>query len=250
MAEAAKKEVALRANEAAQAPIEVTDVVHMIERLAANPQVDPAKLEKMLDLQERMMAMQAKQAFTEAMAVMQPTLPAIEKKGKIDIGRGKPQTYALWEDINGIITPILATHGFSLSFRTGREGTDITVTGVLSHRDGHSEETTMQLPADVSGSKNAVQAMGSSLSYGKRYVAQALLNLTFKGEDDDGEGAGTPKVSDEQREELVALADEVGADKAKFCEVYGLDSFADILASDYGKAKRALEQKRGKKVPA
>ena len=43
----------------------------------------------------------------------------------------------------------------------------------------------MQLPVDLTGSKNAVQAAGSSVSYGKRYTVSALLNLTSRGEDDD-----------------------------------------------------------------
>ncbi|WP_340146807.1 ERF family protein [Halomonas sp. PA16-9] len=43
----------------------------------------------------------------------------------------------------------------------------------------------MLLPADISGNKNAVQAFGSSTSYGKRYVLSALLNIT-RGQDDNG----------------------------------------------------------------
>ena len=48
----------------------------------------------------------------------------------------------------------------------------------------------MKLPADTSGSKNVVQAIGSSVSYGKRYTMQALLNITSGGEDDDGHSGG------------------------------------------------------------
>ncbi len=55
----------------------------------------------------------------------------------------------------------------------------------MSHRAGHSERTSILLPADVSGNKNAVQAVASSVSYGKRYTAGALLNFTTHGEDDD-----------------------------------------------------------------
>ena len=63
------------------------------------------------------------------------------------------------------------------------------ITAILSHREGHSEETTLTLDADKSGSKNAVQAVGSSISYGQRYAAVALLNITTRGMDDDGENA-------------------------------------------------------------
>jgi len=52
----------------------------------------------------------------------------------------------------------------------------------------------MTLPLDNSGSKNAVQAVGSSVSYGKRYVMAALLNITTRGEDDDGNAAAPIKT--------------------------------------------------------
>jgi hypothetical protein len=60
-----------------------------------------------------------------------------------------------------------------------------TVTGVLRHRGGHREEGELELPPDLTGGKNAVQAVGSALSYGQRYVARMLLSLTSRGGDDD-----------------------------------------------------------------
>jgi hypothetical protein len=178
---------------------------------------------------------------------MQPDLPVIVERGRIDIGRGKPQSYALWEDINETIKPVLAKHGFSLSFRTGQEDGKIIVTGILSHREGHSERTTMHLPTDTSGSKNAVQAVGSSTSYGKRYTAAALLNLTSRGEDDDGlAGGSTGKITQEQLTDLIALADDVGADKGAFCKYFNVSSLADIPAKDYARAVAALNKKRAK----
>ena len=81
-----------------------------------------------------------------------------------------------------------------MSFRVNTVERGIEVTGVLMHRGGHREETTMLLPADTSGSKNAVQAFGSSTSYGKRYVLCALLNITTRGEDDDGNASAPTKT--------------------------------------------------------
>ncbi|MNO71030.1 ERF superfamily protein [compost metagenome] len=83
----------------------------------------------------------------------------------------------------------------------------MSVTGILMHRAGHREQTTMLLPLDTSGSKNAVQALGSSVSYGKRYVLCALLNITTRGEDDDGNAAVPPKklVTPAQAQQLNAL---------------------------------------------
>lgn len=190
-------------------PSDVADysggLLAVIERAARDPSVDMDKMERLLEMQERVHARHAKAAFSEALATLQPDLPIITERGKIIVrektNSGKRDgdilqetSYALWEDINEAVRPLLAEHGFSLSFRTGMH-TDgrVTVTGVLSHRLGHSEETMIILPHDSSGSKNAVQAIGSSTSYGKRYTAMALLNITSKGEDDDGIGA-TPVV--------------------------------------------------------
>lgn len=53
-------------------------------------------------------------------------------------------------------------------------------------------------------------------------------------------------VSNEQVEHLIDLADEVGADKAKFCQWLGVSIFAEIPATQFDKAKRALEAKRRK----
>lgn len=171
-------------------------LINMIERAAMNPAVDIDKMERLFEMRERAIAREAKVAYFEAMARLQVALPAIAERGGIKNNTGKVQsTYARWEDINTAIKPVLTEHGFALSFRTGQEDGQIVVTGILSHSAGHSEETTMRLPIDGSGSKNAVQAIGSSTSYGKRYTAQALLNLVSYGEDDDGRaggGDGTP----------------------------------------------------------
>lgn len=227
-------------------PEPAVNIIQVIERAALNPNVDIDKMERLLQMQKDIMRDQAKMAYTQALSEMQPNLPIIQERGSIDIGRGKPQRYALWEDINEAIKPHLAEHGFALSFRTGKDGEQIIVTGVLSHRDGHSEETTMHLPADISGSKNAVQAIGSSTSYGKRYTAQALLNLTSHGEDDDGKEGGTNHITDEQVDELIALADEVGADKAKLCEFFEISALANIPVGMFEKVKETIELKRGR----
>ena len=222
-------------------------IISVIERAATNPDVDIDKMERLLEMQERIMARDAKASYASALAAMAPELPVIGERGGIKDRNGNVQsTYALWEDINDAIKPVLAAHGFALSFRTGREDGQITVTGVLSHRDGHSEETTITLPHDSSGSKNAVQAVGSSTSYGKRYTAGLLLNLTSRGEDDDGVAGGTKQITEAQVEDLVKLAKEVGADVRKFCEYLKVDSLAAIPSAEYAKAVAALEAKRGK----
>lgn len=229
------------------APVsEVAAIIQVIERAAMNPAVDIEKMERLLAMQERVMARNAKAAYVEALAEMQPELPVIVERGEIKHGDNKPvqSRYALWEDINEAIKPVLAKHGFALSFRTGREGDRIIVTGVLSHRLGHTEDTTMHLPIDASGSKNAVQAVGSSTSYGKRYTAMALLNLTSRGEDDDGKAAGLgPTITPDQAKQIRDLISTTETDIAAFCEFMGVEAVPDISAEHFDAAIRALRRK-------
>lgn len=169
----------------------VSQMIEVIERVAMNPDVDVIKMEKLLDMQERILDRQAQQEFDIAMANMQPNLPIVEKRGIIYNKDGKTirSKYAKFEDINREVKPILSQYGFSMTFSVNQEGNEISVLGILAHKSGHRETTTIILGPDVSGNKNPVQAVASSVSYGKRYVMSALLNLVFHDEDDDGENA-------------------------------------------------------------
>lgn len=190
----------------------------MIERAARDPAVDIDKLERLMLMQERAIAREAKASYDAAMAELQPKLPSVGERGNA-AGR---YTYALWEDINAAIKPVLMEHGFALTFRTDFTN-GITVTGVLSHRAGHREETSITLPADPSGGKNAVQAVASSVSYGKRYTAGALLNLTSHGEDDDGNSAGEPDPLADWLQAIGACADakELASRKREMVDAFG-----------------------------
>lgn len=227
----------------------VTDIggglLAVIERAARDPNVDIDKMERLLEMQERVHARNAKGAYYAALAAMQPDLPVISERGGIKDRSGNVQsTYALWEDVNEAIRPILAAHGFSLSFKVRRSESEITVTGILAHREGHSEETELSLPTDTSGSKNAVQAVGSSTSYGKRYTCFALLNITTTGEDDDGRRGGSPEpVTLEQLDELNRRIAEVGADTKRFCGTLNVTALPALPQSRFAEAMKMLDAK-------
>jgi len=241
----------------APAASESAAILSVIERMAVNPDIDPDRIERFIALKERMEATAARKAFAAALSELQAAMPVIEERGRIEVRKKtasgerdgdiqQSTSYALWEDINEAIKPMLKEHGFALSFRTGQtpEG-KITVTGILSHREGHQEDTTMILQHDSTGSKNAVQAIGSSVSYGKRYTAAALLNITSRGEDDDGQAAGIgPTINEQQRQTLDKLMGEVGADESKFLGFFGIEYLAELPSGSFVQAKQMLEAKR------
>ncbi len=239
-------------------PAEAPGMMELIMRAVKDPDCDPAKMAQLLELSRQIRSDDAKAAYTRALVALKPLLPIIDRKGRINIHeKGKEKTdqyliqstaYALWEDIDAAITPLLASHGFVLTFRcgAGAEGR-ITVTGVLSHEQGHSEETTMTLPLDTSGSKNNVQAVGSSTSYGKRYTASLLLNLRTKGEDDDGRKGGDPGVvTDEQAERILELLTKDKADVQKFCTYMKIASIVELPAKEYSRAIEVINTRSQK----
>lgn len=160
---------------------ESSAVLSMIERVATDPQADITKLEKMLDMQERILDRNARMEFDAALASMQSELPEVEK-----LATGHNSKYAKFEHILAAIKPSLLKWGFSITHRVKSEGDMVHITGILSHKSGHREETTLTLPHDKSGNKNAVQAVASSTEYGRRYTMNSLIGIATKDADQDG----------------------------------------------------------------
>lgn len=185
------------------------DLLEIFSAIAAEPSVDVARLERAMEGFERLKAREAEAAFNVALARLQPRLPVIDENGVILGADGEPiSTYATWADTIDAIRPVLARYGFSLSFRPGCSGAGRpTVTGVLRHRGGHKEEGTLELPPDETGGKNALQAVGSALSYGQRYVARMLLSLTSRGADDDAQSAFLSQAAADAIAEINGLGD-------------------------------------------
>jgi hypothetical protein len=215
-------------------------LVNVLNVLVSRPDLDVDKIERMIQLQRDVEANEARKAYASAFAEMQPHLPIITKRGK----GHNDKAYGLWEDIVEEVMPVTGRYGFSISFRTKPLDKGVEVTCKLMHRDGHAEETSYPFPLDTSGSKNPVQAVGSTVSYGKRYTACAMLNIVTKGEDDDGKSSGGgDRITDDQQEHLKALLAEAGGEIEKFLAYAKAASFAEIRSADYGKLESLLRKK-------
>lgn len=223
----------------------------IIERAATNPAVDVAKMEALLTMQERLIANQSRQAFNEAFARLQPKLPRITKRGEVKypVEKNNPQSktkkafsYARWEDIDAAISPLLNDEGFRLSWTTQPHAAGgVIILGTLRHVQGHEQNASIgPLPLDTSGGKNNNQAMGSTFSYGKRYTAQMLLNLTYEGEDDDGVSGGLQRITAEQVDEISHLLTESKGSLDAFCRLMDVESLVDISVEKFPVAINAL----------
>lgn len=219
---------------------ETSTVLSMIDKVLTNPEIPVERLQQLFDLHTRVSGEAARVAYYRDFAALQASLPPVERKG-----RGhNDKAYARFEDIMAKVRPHLAQHGFSIFFRTAQPDGKLSVTGVLAHRDGHSEETTLTLPSDNSGGKNAVQAWGSSTSYGKRYVLVTLLGIATADEDDDGSAAGTGEtISEAQYKQVAALLAQSGTEINDFCAHYKIETLDDLPAKLADKAIGLLKIK-------
>lgn len=214
-------------------------MVSMIERIAMDPNSDLAKLEKMLDMKERHDANQAKAAFDAAFSQASAEFPEIPLNG---LNKHTQQRYAELKDIIGKTRPVLARYGLALSFSTEVDEKHVIVTAELSHKGGHTKRNSLPLPRDTGSGRNAVQAVGSSQTYGQRYTAQAILGLSL-GEDteDDGRGSGTPEPETPKRSNdpwTQTIVDELPEEATPLEKA---NAIADALCAQFRRMKGARQ---------
>lgn len=224
------------------------DLLSVIAHAVADPRMDVEKMRALFELQRDIQTENNRIAFVEAMARLAPKLPEIDKNGRVkfegkDGKAGQDRKYARLEDIDRAIRPLYSEEGFSLSWNTGEGvGGKIRVIGTLSHCKGHVETRQLDLPYDSSGSKNPVQAVGSTVSYGKRMITTMLFNIITKDEDTDGENL-TP-ITEDQARDLESAIEEVRMDKGKFLVYMHVGSVREILQRDLATAVNAIDVKR------
>jgi hypothetical protein len=184
-------------------------------------------------LYKEMDGLAARKAFDNAMADARAEIPVIRKDRRVGFDSkkvGATRTDYAHESLAEIartIDKILSAHGLSYRFRVSSEiNQPVKVTCIISHRDGHFEETSLQAGRDDSGNKNAIQQVGSTVTYLQRYTLKAALGLSAA-EDDDGkssepstaQSAPPPgSITHAQADQIMDLLDSKGASRSAFLQ--------------------------------
>jgi len=167
----------------------------MMETAAASGDLDMMRaIIEMRDGEDRRAAVRE---FNVAFAKAQAEFPIIPKRGR---GHNNIQ-YARVEDILQAVQPILSKYGLSVR-HTSDTKNGVKVTATLSHISGHAEHDEFIAGPDTSGSKNAIQAIKSAITYARRSTLENLLGLASHGEDDDAFLTG---VTDDAAHHLDAI---------------------------------------------
>lgn len=241
-------------------PNESAAVMEIIAKAAAEGR-DVATLEKLMDLQERILRRNAKTAFAADFVRMKPHLKRVENT---HVNSQTKSKYAKLEDINKEIDPILEQFGFSTSTKiVSQSEVSVTVRAELWHREGHIEGTDITMPLDRTGiagtvNKTGPHALASSIKYARRVAICALLNIsTGDGEDRDGNAEQSGTITIEQAAEIDLKLREASKTYAKpeqyiknFCVHMGIEGdVRQIRAKDLQKAFNAIKPKAKEQSP-
>jgi len=171
----------------------------------ANPDLDADKMEKLLDMQLRLIDRQKKEEFEKSLAAACFEMPTITRRGAIKNKQGRIQSrYSKWSDLQSVVYPILRKNGLLLRHDIDSDNGRVIVQLIMSHINGHTERGgKSSYPIDNTGSKSPTQGVGSSASYGQRHTTIKYLGIQeMDASDDDGRGGASVEVSltvDEKR---------------------------------------------------
>jgi len=172
--------------------------------------MDLLAMERLMGLQERWDANEAKKAYHAAMAAFKQNPPTIYKDKHVEFTTQKGLTSYDHATIGNVVKQIvasLAEHDLSHSWATEQlDGGQVAVTCSITHKAGHSESVTLKAGRDESGGKNSIQALGSAITYLQRYTLLAITGLAVEdGSDDDGRGTDGAAMDSATRLELWTL---------------------------------------------
>lgn len=164
-------------------------LIQLIARAASDPAVDIDKMERLMQMHERMTAKKSEMSFNAAMTSAQSEMRAISADAENPQTRSK---YASYAKLDSHLRPIYTRHGFSLSFDEGDSKPDmVRVVCIVSHIEGHSRSYHRDIPADGKGAKGGdvmtkTHAAGAAGSYGARYLLRGIFNVAIGESDTDG----------------------------------------------------------------
>jgi hypothetical protein len=221
--------------------------LELIQSLVERPDLDPDKLGKLLDLQERWERNRAAEAFGAAVAKFQAKCPIIHKARTATINSSKGSykyQFASFDDVMRTAAPLLAECGLAVSFSTEPAENGIKSTCRVRHGT-HYEDHTLTVPIP-SMNVNDTQRYGAALSYAKRYNLCAALNIVVSDEDNDAESL-CERITEDQIATLNEWIESTNTDLNRFLKWLAVDSLADMSADQFNTALYELKRKANKR---
>ena len=185
------------------------DSPNAVIMMAMQKGYDVTLIEKMMALQERYEANEARKAYVKAMAAFKANPPEILKTKHVSYVNSKNQTvewdHAVLGEIAEAVIKGMSPHGLYHRWdMTQPDANTVKTTCIITHELGHSESTSMSGPPDISGGKDTLKAVASTNTLLQRLTLLALTGLAAKGMDDENPGNQTGEPSKFEQWEIKA----------------------------------------------
>lgn len=163
-------------------------------------------MEKLFNLRKEVKAEFAKEQFVIALSKFQNEVPIIEKTKKVTNKDGSLRyMYAPMDSVIKQIKSHLAENGFSYTWDSTREEQHIKVVCKLTHIDGHSEQSTFDIPIEQSAFMTSPQRYATAQSYAKRYTLLNVLGIGTADEDTDSTDTENDSSAKNPKSEIMIL---------------------------------------------
>ena len=227
---------------------QTSGIMAAIMKVAIDPAIDVNKLDKLLEMQLKVMAILAEQQFAAAFVKLQSDTPKIQATKPVPNNDGTVRyKFAPFEDIMEQVGPMLQKHGFTVSFSSRFSEGRIISTCTLQHIGGHKRSNDFAVRIGQGPPKaTESQADGSAATYAKRFALTEALNIVISHLDNDARLEGGP-VTSEQAFELERRVSETNSDPAAFLKFAGADKFASIASVKYEMLDELLSKKERKR---
>ena len=185
--------------------------------------------------------------LASAMALAQAEMGGAHK------GASNPFFKKNYADLSSVIAALkapFAANGLSyVQFPSMSDGM-VTVTTRLMHKSGEWLEGTSMAPL----AKNDAQAVGACISYLRRYSLQSAAGIPAVDSDmelgmDRTPAAPAPAtITEQQAQELQAIAQHTGTMLTKICSAYKVDDIYQLNATQFDQVMERLQQRLAEKV--
>ena len=160
--------------------------IESILMLAVERGTDPANLERLVALHERVAAQRAEQAFVAAMLAFSEQCPAVMKTGEAFDKNGKQlYRYATLEEVTKVVDPVLRKNGLTYSWDTDLLNDLTVVTCTVRHVAGHKQSSKFTCKGTGTQIMSAAQIAASATTFGRRYSLLCALGITADLDTDD-----------------------------------------------------------------
>lgn len=241
-------------------PAHASALLMQIERLVRSD-IEPTRIQAVLDMYNAERNRAQLEEFNRALAGLQSEIFEVSASGRNPTFR---TAYPKLHDLLKESQPYRSKYGFSIRFGTSLQKTEAPapregwqrVVLIISHTGGHWEEHYIDGPPDISRSERvpraAVQSIGSTNTYLRRYLFMMILNLVPGGDphDNDGESGGLTPLTPEQIDEVKKLIEEAGltADEvSSLLKAVDATTLAEITSRYYPRLVNTLINRKKRK---